>query len=40
MNINYLQLLYRGVKGILLNQGFPRPIFPTKQPDRAARDVL
>ena len=26
MNINYLQLLYRKVKRILLYQGFPRPI--------------
>ena len=31
---NYLQLLYREVKGILLYQGFPRPILPTKHPER------
>ena len=27
---NYLQLLYREVKGISLCQGFPRPILSTK----------
>ena len=32
---NYLQLLYREVKGILLYQGFPRPIFSTKHPERS-----
>ena len=31
---NYLQLLYREVKGILLYQGFPKPILPTKHPER------
>ena len=35
-NHNYLQLLYREVKGILLYQGFhfQRPIFLTKHPKR------
>ena len=28
--IDYLQLLYREVKGILLYQGFPRPILSQK----------
>ena len=28
INSNYLQLLYREVKGILRNQGFPKSIFP------------
>jgi len=32
---NYLQLLYREVKGILLYQGFPRPILSTKHPERS-----
>ena len=27
-------LLYREVKGLLLYQGFPRQILPTKHPDR------
>ena len=31
--INYSQLLYREVKGILLYQGFTRPIQPTKHPE-------
>ena len=31
---NYLQLLYREVKGILLYQGIPRPILSTKHPER------
>ena len=31
---SYLQLLYREVKGILLNQGFPRPIFSTSREQR------
>ena len=31
-NINYLQLLYRKVKGILLYQWFPRPILPAAHP--------
>ena len=33
LTIYYLQLLYREVKGILLYQGFPRPILPTKHPE-------
>ena len=33
INDNYLQLLYREVKGILLYQGFPRPMLPTKHPE-------
>ena len=28
-------LLYRKVKGILLYQGFPRPIFPATHPERS-----
>ena len=31
---NYLQLLYREIKGSLVYQGFPRPILPTKHPER------
>ena len=34
-NNNYLQLLYREVKGILLYQWFPRPILSTKHPERS-----
>ena len=30
---NYLQLLYREVKGILLHQGIPRLILSTKHPE-------
>ena len=30
----YLQLLYREVKGILLYQGFPRPILHNKLSER------
>ena len=33
-NHNYLQLLYREVIGILLSQGFPRPILLKKHPER------
>ena len=33
LTIYYLQLLYREVRGILLYQGFPRPILPTKHPE-------
>ena len=33
-NFNYLQLLYRGIKGILLYQGFPRLILPTNHPEQ------
>ena len=32
---NYLQLLYREVKRILLHQGFTRPILRTKRPERS-----
>ena len=32
---NYLQLLYREVQGILLYQGFPRPVLSTKHPVRS-----
>ena len=32
--INYLHLLYKEVKGILLYQWFPSPILPTKHQDR------
>ena len=31
--INYLKILFREVKGILLNQGFPRPMLPAKHPE-------
>ena len=34
-NNNYLQLLYREVKGILLYQGLPRPILALKNPEHA-----
>ena len=33
--INYLQLPHSKVEGILLYQGFPRPILPKKRPDRS-----
>ena len=33
--INYLHLLYREVKGILCYREFPRPILPTKHPERS-----
>ena len=33
-NFNYFQLLYRELKGILLYQGFPRPILPTNHPEQ------
>ena len=32
---NYLQLLYREVKGISLCEGFPRPILSKKHPVRS-----
>ena len=32
---NYLQLLYREVKGSLLYPGFPRPILLTKHPEHS-----
>ena len=32
---NYLQLLYREVKEILLFEGYSRPICPTKYSDRS-----
>ena len=35
MSNKYLQLLCRKVKGILLYQGFPRPILPTKHTERS-----
>ena len=32
---NYSQLLYREIEEILLYQEFPRPILPTKHPERS-----
>ena len=37
---HYLQPLHREVKGILLYQGFPRPILPTKHPERNDRNIF
>ena len=37
---NYLQLLYREIKEILLYQGFPRPILLTKHPERSEKELI
>ena len=37
---NYLQLLYREVKGILPYQGFPRPFLSTKHTERSEGCLL
>ncbi len=34
VNLNYLQLFYREVQGILLYNGFPSPILSSKHPER------